>query len=134
MRKFGAEPNRRYFLALRTIPTGDLSRACLAQGIHEAILKQAGRLHEAEMLQYGRPAPAGSTWEGLYIDDNIVMQKLSKRSCKQTLRDDKVLASSWGHYEKLKTPVSAKKAVAKAFSFQAWGTHVDTSSGSGRSC
>ena len=131
LRKFGAQPNRRYFLALRTIPMGDLNGVCLAQGTHESILQQADCLRKAETLQCGRPAPAGSTWEGLYIDDHIVVQKFSKNfgARQQTLRDDEILASSRGRYAELRIPVSAKKAVTKACSFQAWGTHVDSSSG-----
>ena len=129
--RFGADPQRRYYIALKTIPMGDLNGVCVAQGTHEAILREVGCLRGSETLQSGVPTPVGSTWEGLYIDDHIIVQKVAKGASDSSsaLRDDEILAASRQHYKDLRIPVSSKKAVTKAYEFQAWGTHVDSNSG-----
>ena len=129
--RFGADPQRRYYIALKTIPMGDLNGVCVAQGTHEAILREVGCIRGSETLQYEVPTPVGSTWEGLCIDDHIIVQKVAKGASDSSsaLRDDEILAASRQHYKDLRIPVSSKKAVTKAYEFQAWGTHVDSNSG-----
>ena len=96
---------------------------------YEAILREVGCLEGAETLRSGFPTPTGSTWEDLYIDDQIAVQKCQKGTSRTLQRDDETLSASRQHYRELQIPVSSKKAVAKAYDFQAWGTHVDSSSG-----
>ena len=131
IKKYGADPACRYYIVLRTVPMGDLNGGCIAQATHEAILREVDCLRASETLQYGYPSPVGRTWEGLYIDDHIIVQKCWKggSGSLNLERDDEIIAASRQHYSDLKIPISSKKAVTKAYEFQAWGTHVDSSSG-----
>ena len=112
------------------MPMGDQNGVCIAQATHEAILEESNCMRPAERLQYGAPVPLGSTWEGLYIDDHIVIQKYSReRRRSRVLRDEEIMRSSRAHYVALNVPTSSKKAFTFKPKFVAWGTSVDSASG-----
>ena len=84
-----------------------------------------------ERLAYGKVVPSGDTWEGLYIDDHIVIQKYKKgrKYVQRPLRDENIMRDSRAHYTSLHVPVSAKKAFTFEHEFVAWGTSVCSQSG-----
>ena len=94
--QYGAQKGCRYYLGLQTVPMGDLNGVCVAQATHEAILEEANCMQPQECLAYGKVVPSGDTWEGLYIDDHIVIQK-HKRGRKMSnllLRDTEIVQAS----------------------------------------
>ena len=129
--KYGAVEGRKYFLGLKTVPMGDLNGVCIAQATHEAILEEANCMRPRERLAYGKVVPSGDTWEGLYIDDHIVIQQYKKcrKTAQRPLRDENIMRDSRAHYASLHVPVSAKKAFTFEHSFVAWGTSVCSQSG-----
>ena len=67
-----------------------------------------------ERLAYGKVVPSGDTWEGLYIDDHIVIQKYKKcrKTAQRPLRDENIMRDSRAQYASLHVPVSAKKKLS----------------------
>lgn len=130
--KYGCDPKTKYVLCFRVIPMGDTNAVDIAQETHLQVLQDAGCMQSSEVIAYRDLLPASHCWEGLYIDDHIVMQVLPKkklRNPKQTFRDDEILLASRQQYEHLGIPTSDKKAFTHQPSFTAWGTHVEGSTG-----
>ena len=135
--QFGAKAGQRYYLALRVVAMGDLNAVDIAQATHEQVLKNASCFLKHEILEYGQPVPCldVETWEGLYIDDHIVIQKVPK-SCKtetqgkqELLRDEIIMQSSRAEYLESGLPRAEAKAFDKEPVFVAWGTEVNSHTG-----
>ena len=132
--KYGCDPEKSYMLSFRVIPMGDTNAVDIAQQTHLEILKDCGTMAPEEVISYRRPLPASDCLEGLYIDDHITVQLVPNRRqrknqpCKK-FRDEEIVDASREQYKKLGIPVSEKKQFTKVYSFQAWGTHVDSQSG-----
>lgn len=127
----GLDPNQSFMPAFRVVCMGDTNGVDIAQGVHEAILKEADCMNPSNVLVYRKVLPPSKTLEGLYIDDHIVMQLVSKKETRDRtpLPDEGLMHRSREHYARLNLPRSAKKAFDKAYSFTAWGTHVDSETG-----
>ena len=132
--KYGCDPTKSYMLSFRVIPMGDTNAVDIAQQTHLEILKDCGAMTSEEVISYRSPLPASDCLEGLYIDDHITVQLVPNRrqrknqSCRK-FRDEEIITASRDQYKKLGIPVSEKKQFTKVYSFQAWGTHVDSQSG-----
>ena len=98
----------------------------LCQAVHEGMLAQAGCLRDDEALHYSRPPPAGSTWEGAYADDHVVIQKLSRSAFKAEtpLRDTDIVRDSVGSYLRNGATMSVDKCVRFRETATVWGTQV----------
>ena len=132
--KFGFDTDEKYILSFKVIPMGDLNAVDIAQQTQNEILRDCGTMSPSEVIAYRSPLPASSCLEGLYIDDHITIQivpsrKLRRASKVATFRDDEINHASRERYEKLGIPISKKKQFTKEYSFQAWGTAVDSSTG-----
>ena len=73
-------------LLLKLFCMGDTNGVDIAQATHEAILREAGCLAEANTLIHGRVFPCSDTLEGLYIDDHLAMQVVPKKGCRDRER------------------------------------------------
>lgn len=69
----GGNPDIPYRMCLRVLGMGDTNACDIAQATHESILKRAGLLTSDSQLVYGDPAPSGDIWEGVYLDDLLVV-------------------------------------------------------------
>ena len=132
--KYGCDPQKFYMLSFRVIPMGDTNAVDIAQQTHLEILKDCGTMTDGEVISYRAPLPASDCLEGLYIDDHITVQlvpnrKQRKNQPAQRFRDEEIVESSRNQYKKLGIPISEKKQFTRVYSFQAWGTHVDSQSG-----
>ena len=132
--KFGFDPNEKYILSFKVIPMGDLNAVDIAQQTHLEILRDCGVMSPSEVIAYRSPLPASPCLEGLYIDDHITIQvvpnrKLRRASKSVAFRDDEINHASRERYAKLGIPISKKKQFTKEYSFQAWGTSVDSVTG-----
>ena len=62
-------------MCLRVLGMGDTNACDIAQATHESILKRAGLLTSDSQLIYGESAPTGDIWEGVHLDDLLVVLK-----------------------------------------------------------
>ena len=76
-RAHGGDPAVPYRLCFRVLGMGDKNGCCIAQATHEAVLKRHGVLDESCKLVYGRHVPGRDLWEGVYLDDLLVTQKIT---------------------------------------------------------
>lgn len=132
--EYGCDPRKSYMLSFRVIPMGDTNAVDIAQQTHLEILKDCGAMTSEEVISYRSPLPASDCLEGLYIDDHITVQLVPNRRQRKNqplkkFRDEEIIEASREQYKKLGIPVSEKKQFTKVYSFQAWGTHVDSQSG-----
>ena len=130
--EYGGIPGEKYVLTFRVIAMGDLNAVDIAQQVHLEILKDCHCMKEGEVLAFKSPLPASHCFEGLYIDDHVVVQVLPNRKNRtrfQKFRDETIMEDSRAKYEQEGIPVSAKKAYTKCKKFVAWGTEVDSESG-----
>ena len=74
----GGVVGRNYRLAVKVVAMGGGCAVDIAQLTHEEILRPGGCLVDSEILQCGRPPPSGSTVEGLYADDHIVLGRVDR--------------------------------------------------------
>ena len=74
----GLDGSRRYHLCFVVVGMGDLNAVDIGQAYHEDVLKSGGCMQDGEVLQYGKPLPRGGVYEGVYIDDHLVVGKWSR--------------------------------------------------------
>ena len=130
--EFGGRKGSRYLLSFCVIAMGDLNAVDIAQQVHIEILKDCHCMQPGEVLAYKQPIPASHCYEGLYIDDHIVIQvvpKKQKREKGARFRDEVIIEASRAKYQEEGIPTSKKKSFNKAGNFVAWGTEVDSASG-----
>lgn len=130
--EYGGTPGEKYILTFRVIAMGDLNAVDIAQQVHLEILKDCHCMKEGEVLAFKSPLPASHCFEGLYIDDHVVVQVLpnrKNRTRRQKFRDEDIMDASRTKYGQEGIPISAKKAYTKSKKFVAWGTEVDSESG-----
>ena len=77
VREFGGEQGEAYRACFRVLGMGDRNACDIAQGTHEAILEKVGLLQLESKLVYGEPPPEASVWEGVYLDDLLVTNKVA---------------------------------------------------------
>ena len=84
----------------------------------------------AEKLEYGKPVPRSSVWEGVYVDDHLVVGIVPKH-----VMDDKagreidLIQESRSGYKPWKLLIAEKKPYSLEKRFTAWGTEVDSDRG-----
>lgn len=144
----GGDPRLSYRLAVRVVCMGDANGTSIAQGVHEGILQGKGCMRPGETLRLGFPVPDSDTWEGAYLDDHLVTQKLP-RDClachsgnrcklcnksKHTWRDEHIVRDSCLAYEEADCPRSEGKSFRYQSNFESWGTAVQSHSGRVSAC
>ena len=129
---YGGVPGESYVLSFKVVAMGDLNAVDISQQVHLEVLRDAGCMQDHEVLAFKHTLPASHCYEGLYIDDHIVVQIVSSkknRTKHTTYRDDKILEASRSQYAKHGIPVSQSKAFSREPRFVAWGTEVCNQSG-----
>ena len=127
----GLASDERFFLGLKVWAMGDHNSVDVAQVTHEHILANAGGLRKGEQLVYGKPVGRGKTFEGVYIDDHLVVGVVPREVADDpgSNHDSVLLEASREAYAKLGLPCSKSKSFTRATRFTAWGTEVDGISG-----
>eukprot|EP00438_Fugacium_kawagutii_P015754 Skav233443 [mRNA] locus=scaffold1486:339543:342293:- [translate_table: standard] len=130
--ELGLDSNQLYMPAFKVVCMGDTNGVDLAQATHEAILESVGCLQSNQTLTYGKVFPCSNTLEGLYIDDHLAFQVVGKKKIRKRgkHRDEHIMEASRAQYAALGLPRSEKKAFDKQYQFKAWGTAVDSKTGS----
>ena len=103
---------------------GDLNAVDIAQQVHLEVLKDCHCMRPEEVISFKEPLPATHCFEGLYIDDHIVMQILPKKGLRSRdvrFRDEEIMHDSRSQYAACNIPTSEKKGFTKADNFVAWG-------------
>ena len=130
-REFGCDPDQDYMVAFRVVVMGDTNACDIAQQTHLEILRDAGCMDPGETLVYATTVPPGAFWEGLYLDDHVMIS-IEKRGViddPSLLRQRKVREASIRAYQDAKLERSEAKAYTEQRRFIAWGTEVDSESG-----
>ena len=115
---------------------GDRNACDIAQATHEALLESAGLLSHSTKLIYGEPLPPGPIYEGVYLDDLLVVQKckteepvpLDGSFVPPPVSSDDQDQQRVRQAEKAYAEVGLPRAVHKAFrgetEFKAWGAEI----------
>ena len=126
----GGDPGARYHLCLNIVAMGDLNSVDVAQATHEGVLTASGCLAAAEKLEYGNPVPRSSVWEGVYVDDHLVVGIVPKHKvAEESGPDYDLILRSREGYKSWELPTSDKKSYTLQKKFVAWGTEVDSDKG-----
>ena len=136
VREFGYDTAYRYRACFRVLGMGDRNACDIAQATHEALLESAGLLTHSTKLIYGEPLPPGPIYEGVYLDDLLVVQKckieepvpLDGSFVPPPLSSDDQDQRRVQQAEKAYAEVGLPRAVHKAFrgetEFKAWGAEI----------
>jgi hypothetical protein len=129
--RFGGLAHRRYRVGLTVWPMGDLNAVDVAQVTHEKILAQHGGLQDHEVLRYGGPFPRGPVYQGVYVDDHVVVGVCDRSVADDpgALHDTALLDSGVAAYAAAGLPVAAEKRFRLQTEFTAWGTEVSSERG-----
>ena len=104
---------------------GDTNAVDIAQTRHEAVLRRCGGLAQENVLRYGYSVPSSKNWDGLYIDDRILVAVVPHTTRNLGEPDIKKIMDARAEY----TRASLERAPTKAFlnegKFTAWGTEVN---------
>ncbi|CAE7732232.1 osm1, partial [Symbiodinium sp. KB8] len=135
--ELSGDPNISYRLCFRVLGMGDLNACDVAQAVHEAVLRKHGVLDPAHTLHYGEHVPDSDLWEGAYLDDLLIAQKITlpydipldgsfePPTAQVDDKDFQQVTAAEGAYK----AAGLERAVHKAFRFEprfrAWGAEVD---------
>ena len=127
----GLKPGALYLPAFKVLCMGDTNGVDIAQATHEALLKKVGCLRPHQTIVHGQVFPASNTLEGLYIDDHLTFQVVTKKKLRDRgiLEDEIITKNARDRYDELNLPRSIKKSFDKCYNFKAWGTQVDSNLG-----
>lgn len=121
----GGDPGTCYHLCLNVLANEDLNSVDVAQATHEAVLPASGCLVAAEKLQYGKPVPRSSVWEGVCVDDHLVVGIVPKHNVDdESGRDFDLIQQSRSGYASWKLQTAERKSYSLQKRFTAWGTEV----------
>ena len=107
---------------------GDVNASDWAQLGHVGVLEGAGAMRRSEAVVYRAPLPAGSTLEGVYIDDHLFVtvgprDELYGRR-RRKLRDDEIKAKSLEGYAGSGVVMQNKKCEYDMERVTSWGAHL----------
>jgi len=119
---------------------GDSNAVDIAQEVHLNALQNKGCMNDSELLEYSRTFPAGPTFEGLYIDDHVILQLVRNRASGRRLtleerkgepppRDKHLLELSREAYVEAGWTRSLDKVHQFCSNLTVWGTEIDNQSG-----
>lgn len=93
-------------------------------------LASAGTVREHETLRSSLPVPKGLCWEGLYIDDHVVLQTfLHGNPQNRFLRDQEILDQATLSWKSANLEMDPKKEIRCQETFSAWGAVVRSKPG-----
>ena len=124
----GVQAGELYYLSLDVWGMGYGNSVDVAQ--HVSVLQSQNCLYDFECLERSMSVPKGRTWEGVYIDDHLVLQKVKKHELgAESLRDNELFAACAQGWMKANLRRAPEKEVRFPLDFTAWGAHVESSRG-----
>ena len=127
----GLDQDALYYACLRVWGMGDHNAVCVAQSVHEDVLTTAGAWNRDTAMRYGVPLGPGPFYQGIYIDDLLLLQKTPKHKVGDPAagEDSVVLGKARAGYAKAGLPTATGKSFEYSRKFVAWGVEVDSASG-----
>ena len=129
-REGDAAPRRaradRWQPCLGSLPMGHLRAVEWAQLGHCNFLRAHGGLLDTEVLLYNASPPRSSTWDGVMIDDRVLMREAPRGS---QLGESRQAAAATAAYPLFGLEAKASKRVRDALETEFWGAHVHGSEG-----
>ena len=131
----GGDPTIPHRMCLRVLGMGDTNACDIAQATHESILQSKGLLGTDTRLEYGQHVPPGDIWDGVYLDDLLVVMKcLADRPIDPSTfkppaatgddLDMKRMAVAEQAYAEAGLLRAEHKAFRAEVNFKAWGAEV----------
>jgi hypothetical protein len=129
--ELGLCPSRSWFIGLTVWAMGDKNSVDVAQATHRSLLKQTGALTASDEMLYNCPMPRGPVYEGLYIDDHVIVCKAqyNRPQDPARLRAQELLQKSRAGYVAAQLPRAEAKGFEEQETFIAWGTEVCSKQG-----
>ncbi|CAE7654091.1 unnamed protein product [Symbiodinium sp. CCMP2592] len=133
----GLDPRIHHRLCLRVLGMGDRNGCAIAQATHEGILRKHGGLDPETTLRYGQSAPRGDLWQGVYLDDLLVVQRMTvgaavpldgtfdppEASAEDA--DMQEVSKAEGAYDAAGLQRALHKSFRALTKFKAWGAEID---------
>ena len=139
--RLGGRPDQAYRLALQVLGMGSSNAPDIAQLAHETLLQRAGCLREGTILRYRDPLPDSKLFEGVYLDDHVVVAVVPRKNALSVEGPDRELVKD-SHRAYAAAGIGRSEGKAYGFAdtsgdgppkpalkFEAWGTAVDGLSG-----
>jgi hypothetical protein len=126
----GALPGETYYTCLKVAGMGDHNSCDIAQVMHEGVLRANDALPAESLMSYGKPAPRSRIWQGLYLDDLLVVYRArliaGLPAVPEATDDDALLLRRTEvAYENAGLERAMNKSFRYETSFKAWGAEVD---------
>ena len=137
------------------VAMGDRNAVDYTQVSHCNVLRRAGCLHDADLLLYSDPLPTSGSYEGVMVDNHVVLQKVPQYettaagraaevarvdralehgvSSGLQYRDERVLVDSTLGYTRAHLERKTKKSARLQTQIEVWGAHVEGKHGGVRS-
>ena len=112
-----------------TLPMGDVNATDYGQVGHLNVLRAGGAARLEQLVAYRQPAPRGSTWELVMVDDHVVVQVVPRGAECEELGDDAVLRAADDAYAAAGLAPKESKRFRKQYDFVALGARVDGRAG-----
>ena len=137
LREAGLDPQQPHRMCMRVLGMGDINGCDIAQATHEEILKSEGVLSSESTLVYGKPTPRGPLWEGVYLDDLLIVYKkklpyqipldgsFSPPDAQAGDVDMRKIGAAESAYEKAGLERAQHKSFRAETHFKAWGCEID---------
>ena len=114
---------------------GDLNAVDYAQTGHMNILREAGGLRDETLLRYRAPVPRGHVWEGVVVDDRVLLRQEPRAAARGAPRSRSAPPASRPTercvhepiddvYERAGLAAKRSKRVRDAHVAEFWGAHV----------
>ena len=119
--KHGAERDESYFVCFQVWGMCDQNACDVAQEVHTQLLQRAGALPADAALFSGAPVPRGKLWVGVYLDDLLVLDILTKGKKARSPEARAVLSRARPADGSVGLQTNPKKGFENASRFVAWG-------------
>ena len=118
---------------LGALPMGDLNAVDNAQVAHVNVVRSSRGLRDENMLRYRAPLPRGPVYDGIVVDDRVVVTKVPRRVDRRTPDDvADVIEQAQPVYEAAGLKAKESKRVRQASVAEPWGAHFDGREGTAR--
>ncbi|CAE7727399.1 SMYD3 [Symbiodinium sp. CCMP2592] len=136
VRRHGGDPRIAYRLCFRVLGMGDVNGCCIAQAVHEEVLRRRGVLRDDNILVYGKPVPEQDLWTGAYLDDLLVALRCTvpepvpldgtfvPPEPQESDEDVRAIRAAIAGYEEAGLQRAVHKEFNQIVDFKAWGAEV----------
>ena len=106
---------------LSSLPMGHVRAVDWAQLGHSNFLRAHGGLLDSEVLLYRASAPRSATWDGVMLDDRVIMREAPRGT---KLGESRQAAAAVQAYPRFGLEAKASKRERDAIETEFWGAHV----------